>query len=153
MATVQNKTHAAELYEEIYKNAKMGGAATLDMMKDLTDGELKAELGRELTEYEELANEAKAALLEMEETPKEENFLTRMATKMGVKMNTLMDPTPSHIAEMVIKGCAMGTSDLVKKINECEREADCETMKQAKALAERAVKFEEDCAERMKAYL
>lgn len=153
MATVQNKTREAELYEEIYKNTKMGAESTIDMMKDLTDGALKTELGRELAEYEKLADEAKTALLNMNEMPKEENIMSRMAAKMGVKMNTLVDPTPSHIAEMVIKGCAMGTSDLTKKINQCEREANNTAVKDALALARRTVEFEEDCAQRMKAYL
>lgn len=149
----KNKSREAELYEEIYKNARMGAESTVDMMKNLADGELKTELGRELSEYQSLATKAKHALLDMGEEPKEENFLSRMAAKMGVKVNTMMDSTPSHIAEMVIKGCAMGTSDLMKKINDCKNCDDCDALKKARALAEQTVAFEEDCAERMKAYL
>ena len=152
MTTAKNKSREAELYEEVYKNVKMGAESTVDMMAKIADGPLKTELGRELGEYEKLASEAKSALVSMGETPKEEGFFTRMSAKAGVMMNTMIDNTPSHIAQMVIEGCAMGTSGLIKKINDCER-ADGESCKQAKALADRVVAFEEDCAEKMKAYL
>lgn len=153
MATEQNKSREAQLYEEIYKNVKMGADSTVNLIGRLSDGELKTELGRELAEYEELAHEAKTALFNMGETPREEGFVTRMSAKMGVMMNTMLDSTPSHIAQMVIEGCAMGTSDLIKKVNECESASDGKTCREAKALANRAVQFEEDCAEKMKAYL
>ncbi len=153
MATVKNKSDEAELYEEIYKNVKMGAESTTDMISKLPDGELKTELGRELAEYESLAHEAKTALFELGETPKEEGFMTRMSAKAGVMMNTLIDSTPSHIAQMVIEGCAMGTSGLIKKLNACQRQSDKENCGKAQKLAERAIAFEEDCAEKMKSYL
>ncbi len=152
MATAQKKSREAQLYEDIYKNLKMGASSTVDMMNRLSEGELKTELGRELAEYEALAKEAGDALRKMGEIPKEENIMARMSAKAGVMMNTMIDSTPSHIAEMVIEGCAMGTSDLIKQLNACEREGG-EDVEKARKLAERAVKFEEDCAERMKAYL
>ena len=130
----------------------MGASSTVDLMNKLSDGDLKTELGRELAEYESLAREAGDALRAMGEEPKEEKLMARMSAKAGVMMNTMIDSTPSHIAEMVIEGCAMGTSDLIKQINACEREGG-EEMSKAKKLAERAVRFEEDCAEKMKAYL
>ena len=151
MANVQNKSREAELYEEIYKNVKMGADSTVNMINKLESGELKTELGRQLSEYEKLASEAKEALISLGEEPREENIVTRMSAKLGVAMNTLIDSTPSHIAQMVIEGCAMGTSGLIKKMHECE-EGKCGCGK-AKNLAERTVAFEEDCAEKMKAYL
>ena len=152
MATEQPKNRDAALYEDIYKNVKMGASSTVDMMNKLEDGDLKTELGRELAEYESLAKEASEALVSMGEQPKEEKLMSRMAARAGVMMNTMIDSTPSHIAEMVIEGCAMGTSDLVKQLNAYEREGG-ETDGKARKLAERAVRFEEDCAEKMKAYL
>ena len=153
MANVQNKSREAELYEEIYKNVKMGADSTVNMINKLESGELKTELGRQLSEYEKLASEAKEALISLGEEPREENIVTRLSAKMGVAMNTLIDSTPSHIAQMVIEGCAMGTSGLIKKVNECERQGDGKECDKAKALAKRAIQFEEDCAEKMKAYL
>jgi hypothetical protein len=153
MANVQSKSREAELYEEIYKNVKMGADSTVDMIKRLSDGDLKAELGRQVAQYEALAHEAKTALLDMGETPREEGLMTRMSAKAGVMMNTMIDSTPSHIAQMVIEGCAMGTSDLIKKINECERQGGEQDCEKARKLADRAIAFEEDCAEKMKAYL
>ena len=152
MATQATNRREAALYEDIYKNVKMGASSTVDMMKRLTDGQLKAELGRELAEYETLAKEAGDALRKMGVEPKEETLMARMSAKAGVMMNTMIDSTPSHIAGMVIEGCAMGTSDLVKSMNACRREDDG-ACGEAMSLAQRAVRFEEECAEKMKAYL
>ena len=152
METAQNKSREAALYEEIYKNVKMGADSTVDMINKLENGELKTELGRQLSEYEKLAAEAKEALIAMGEEPREEGFVARMSAKVGVMMNTMMDSTPSHIAQMVIEGCAMGTSDLIKKLHECEGDAEGSCGDAAK-LAERTVAFEESCAQKLKAYL
>ena len=152
METKATNQGEAVLYEDIYKNAKMGASSTIDMMKRLDDGNLKAELGRELAEYETLAKEAATALRAMGKEPREENLMARMGAKAGVMMNTMIDSTPSHIAQMVIEGCAMGTSDLVKSMNACRREGH-QSSGEAMSLAKRTVDFEEDCAEKMKAYL
>ena len=71
MANVQNKSREAELYEEIYKNVKMGADSTVNMINKLESGELKTELGRQLSEYEKLASEAKEALISLGEEPRE----------------------------------------------------------------------------------
>ena len=66
-------------------------------------------------------------------------------------MNTMVDSTPSHVAQMIIEGATMGTTDLLRKINEFSCEAG--EGSEAQKLARRAVRFEEDCIEKMKAYL
>ncbi len=148
----QNETVGeAALYQEIYKNVKMGASSTADMIAKLSDGELKTELGRQLGLYEALAHEAKTELFELGEEPQEEGLMTRLSAKAGVMMNTMIDSSPSHIAQMVIEGCAMGTSGLIKKMHECEEQSG--SCGRAEALAERTVAFEEDCAQKMKAYL
>ena len=86
-------------------------------------------------------------LQEMGESPEEEGMVSRLMAKMGVTMNTVIDKTSSHIAQMIIEGCVMGITDLQKRLN------DGRDYKKAEALARRLISFEEDTAERMRVYL
>ena len=70
-----------------------------------------------------------------------------MMAKMGIKMNTLIDKTSSHIAQMIIEGAVMGITDVQKRLNEEDDYGEAEP------IAKRLIKFEEDTVERMKEYL
>lgn len=145
--TVLEKSAEASLLCDVYRNAKMGADAIINLLHRVTDKELKSELSVELSRYEDFAAEAKAALKELDESPEEEGMISRLMAKMGITMNTVIDKTSSHIAQMIIEGCVMGITDLQKRLN------DGRDYKKAEALARRLIAFEEDTAERMRAYL
>ncbi len=137
----------AELYEEIYKGCKMGGESIVNLLPKVNDEGMKTELTRQLGRYDELAAKARTALLDMGKTPAEEGIITRLSAKMGVAMNTMVDATSSHVAQMIMEGCTMGVTDLIKNLHLHGDESN------AAALAREVVDFEEDCYERMKAFL
>ena len=62
-------------------------------------------------------------------------------------MNTIMDGTTSHMAQMISEGCIMGTTDLQKRLNENLEYGEAEK------LAKQLISFEEDTIKRMKSYL
>lgn len=144
---VAEKSAEASLFCDIYRNAKMGADAILNLLPRVNDKELESELSLELSRYEEFAAEARKTLGEMGETPEEEGMFSRLMAKMGITMNTVIDKTSSHIAQMIIEGCVMGITDLQKRLN------DNKDYGRAEALAKKVIAFEEDTAERMKAYL
>ena len=145
--TVLEKSAEASLLCDVYRNAKMGADAIINLLHRVTDKELKSELSVELSRYEDFAAEAKSALKELDESPEEEGMISRLMAKIGITMNTVIDKTSSHIAQMIIEGCVMGITDLQKRLN------DGRDYKKAEALARRLIAFEEDTAERMRAYL
>ena len=145
--TVLEKSAEAALFCDIYRNAKMGADAIINLLHRVNDKELKSELSVQLSRYEEFVAEARAQLQEMGERPEEEGMVSRLMAKMGVTMNTVIDKTSSHIAQMIIEGCVMGITDLQKRLN------DGRDYKKAEALARRLISFEEDTAERMRVYL
>ena len=153
MSTENKRRREAELYQEIYKNVTMGAESLTDLIARTEAGDLKTELGVELAQYESLAKEAKKALLDMGVTPKEEKLVARLSAKAGLRMNTMLDATPSHVAQMVIEGSTMGTTDLYRKLNEFRAETETDGEAKAVALARRAVDFEENCIEKLKSYL
>jgi hypothetical protein len=145
--SVIEKGAEASLLCDVYRNAKMGGEAILTLLSKVSDEKLKSELTAQLSRYDEIANEAKQRLEEMGEKPEEERPLSRLMAKMGITMNTVIDKTSSHVAEMIIEGAVMGITDITKRLNEGL------DYKDAESLAKKLVDFEADTAERMKEYL
>ena len=145
--TQKEKISTAELYQEIYKGCKMGGESLVNLLPKVTDDGLRSELTAQLERYEEFAAKARDGLFEMDKTAKEENVIAKLSAKMGVMVNTMIDATSSHIAQMVIEGCSMGITDLIKAVH-AHGEKD-----EAEKLARDVVAFEESCSENMKKYL
>lgn len=145
--TVIEKSAEASLFCDVYRNAKMGAESIVNLLHRVTDEELKSELSLELARYEEFAADARKSLDEMGEEPEEEKMFSRLMAKMGVTMNTVIDKTSSHIAQMIIEGCVMGITDLQKRLN------DGGDYGKAEELAKKLIAFEEDTAERMRVYL
>ena len=65
-------------------------------------------------------------------------------------MNTMMDATSSHLAEMVIEGATMGMTDMTKILREYENKNCSE---QAIKLAKEIAEFEDKSIDSLKKYL
>ena len=148
-----SKTAVAEMKAEaslccdIYRNAKMGAESIINLLPSVDDKEMESELTRQLTRYEEFASMSKDLLEKQGEKPLEESTFSRMMAKMGIKMNTMIDKTSSHIAQMIIEGAVMGITDIQKRLNEADDYGEAEP------IAKKLIAFEEDTIERMKEYL
>lgn len=148
-----SKTAVAEMKAEaslccdVYRNAKMGAESIINLMPSVEDKEMESELTRQLTRYEEFASMSKDLLEKQGEKPLEESTFSRMMAKMGIKMNTMIDKTSSHIAQMIIEGAVMGITDIQKRLNEADDYGEAEP------IAKKLIAFEEDTIERMKEYL
>ena len=111
----QNKdTHASALLEGIYKNARMGADALLSLMPKVADSSLRRDLTAQLDGYQGYANKAEAYLCEQGTQAKDAGIFQKVATKVGIGVNTLMDSDTSHLAEMVIEGSNMNITESVK---------------------------------------
>ena len=147
----QNTITATKSFlDELYKNVKMGADSIIDLMPKVSDRGLREEMTSELEHYEGFAKEIRAILFEDGEEPKEESFMARLGVKMGVMMNTMMDETASHIADMMIQGATMGITTTTKLIRENENTPCSE---EALSLARRIIEYEEASIERLKEFL
>ncbi|MBQ8849147.1 MAG: hypothetical protein IJ011_02295 [Clostridia bacterium] len=140
----------AELLSELYKNMKMGADSIVNISSKVTEGELRDELTRELDTYEEFAKKTSKLIYEGGDTPEEKNIMSKMASKVGMAMNTLTDSSESHIAQMMIEGSTMGITENRKLISKFE---DQNVSPEAMMLARDSVKFMEDSVERLKKFL
>ena len=147
----QNTAAATKRFlDSLYKNVKMGADSILDLMPKVKDKAMREEMTAELEHYEGFSNEIRDILFKNGDEPKEESFMAKMGVKMGVAMNTMMDDSTSHIAQMMIEGATLGITDTTKLIREHE---NTQTSEEALALARRTVKYEEESIERLKKFL
>lgn len=139
-----------EFLDKLYKNVKMGADSIIDLMPKVSDSGMREEMTAELEQYEKFAKKARDILFEQGDEPKEESFMAKAMTKMGIAMNTMMDDTTSHIADMMIQGATMGVTDTTKLIREYENTSCAED---ALALARETIRYEEESIERLKKFL
>ena len=157
MQQTADKKSTVSLASLIYKTSKMGSEAISDTLPKIKDGKrrgespkMRDELSRQFSEYEKIAAEAKSVLSSFNVTAKEESIVTKLASKAGIMMNTMTDPSPSHVAEMMVKGLSMGITEMTAKAREC-KEASCD--EEILNLAERLISFQEDAVDKIKAFL
>ena len=140
----------AQMLDKMYKNVKMGSDSMVNILSKVKDSGLKQELTNQLDQYEKYSKQVAGMIYDEGGTPKEENILTKAGSKIGIEMNTMMDSTPSHLAEMVIEGATMGMTDMTKTIREYENKNCSEgAMKLAKEIAH----FEDKSVDSLKKYL
>ena len=135
---------------QLYKNTKMGADSIIDIMPKVANEELKTELTSELEAYEGFSKKIKNMLFDLGMEAQEESMMTKMMTKVGISMNTMLDATASHIADIMIQGATMGVTDTTKLVREYENTTCSED---ALSLAKEIIHYEEKTIERLKEFL
>ncbi len=143
-------TNTSALLEGIYKNARMGADALLSLMPKVADSNLRRDLTAQLDGYQGYANKAEAYLCEQGTRAKDAGLFQKVATKVGIGVNTLMDSDTSHLAEMVIEGSNMNVTESVKLLREYE---NCHVPEKALSLCRDMIDFEQKNVENMQRYL
>ncbi len=130
-----------ELLAEIYRNAQLALTSIADILPALEEGELKQEILRQHEEYEKIS--AKASMLAKDQgyTIKPPNPLKKAMMWSSIKMSTLTDDSPSHIAEMMVQGTVMGITAIKSSLSERE---PLEEGDEIVALAKEFLALEED---------
>ena len=147
--TVRNE-NTREILQSVYKCGKMGSDSSVNLMKRVTSDELKSDMTSVLNGYQKFATNSAEQLRSIGEDPKEESPITQIGAKIGMAMNTMMDSSPSHIAEMVIQGANMGITELQGVLNRYEG-APCDST--AVDMVKGSIRYNEKVIEDMKKYL
>ena len=149
MAT-EIKNETAELLDRMYKNVKMGTESIVTLMPKVKDEAMRTEMTKELSRLEGFSSEIGKMLQAEGKTPEEEGIVSRLSSKMGINMNTMIDSSSSHIAEMMMEGYTMGITDMTKDIRERENTTVSES---SLKLARDIVAFQEKSFSEMKKFL
>lgn len=150
MNYTKEKTSDKTMLDAMYKNVKMGSDSLIDIMDKAKDKPFREELTAQVERYEDYAAKISKIICDVGDTPKEENIMAKMGAKVGMAMNTMTDSSTSHLAQMVIQGATMGTTELTRLIREHENTNCSETTLK---LARDIVKYEEATIETMKKFL
>lgn len=139
-----------EFLNYIYQNAQMGVESLEELMKSVEATQFKKLLEKQVDTYKEAFEEAGYLIGEVHEIPKGIGNIQNMNTHAMIKLKTLKDHSPSHMAEMLIQGTTMGIIQLRKNLNHyTENEVDKRTL----ALARKLMEQEEAQLEELKKYL
>ena len=114
-----------EVLAEIYRNAQLALQSIADILPQVDDEEVKTELSAQHEEYEKFS--AKAAMLAKDKglEVKDPSMFKKMMMWGSIKMNSMMDNSRAHIADMMLQGTLMGITALRKSASEtCIEGAD-----------------------------
>lgn len=136
------------ILQDVQKNTKMAMKAIDALSGKIYDDTLSVQMARESMKYAEIYNKATDRLLSGKAAFYRDNGFQDMMLKGSVNMNTMLNTSTSHIAEMLIQGSNRGLTSMWKSVNHHEKAGDM-SMEIAKELMD----FEEKNIERLKQYL
>ena len=142
------KSDDAKVLREVQRNTKMAMKAIDTITDRVYDDDLSMHITRESMKYAELYNKATDRLLNGRAASYRENGIQDMMLKGGVRANTMLNTSTSHIAELLIQGSNRGLTSMWKAINHNENAGNV-SMEIAKELMD----FEEKNIEKLRQYL
>ena len=137
-----------KLLNEIIENARMGADACAQLVKKTEDSGMRDELRQEEQVYEGAIRDAEKMMSATGAKPGATPIPQRMGAWMGMEINTMMDRSASHIAEMTIQGATMGIISLTKA-----RNAYADADPQAQGIAAALIEKQQQTVDRLKSYL
>lgn len=138
----------AELLNFIYQNSQMG-VATIDKLKEIVeDANFKEYLESQYNEYKLIHDESKKLLNEHGYDEKGISTLEKVRAYLMINMQTMVDKSSSHVAEMLIVGSNMGIINAIKNLKKYSK-AEANII----SLMERLLRFEENNVQQLKKFL
>ena len=138
------------MLENLYKNVKMGSDSIIKLMDKVTGEDFKAALTKQIDGYEKIAERVRKHLSGMGVSAKEEHPMIKLWSSVGMAMNTMMDSSDSHIAQLIAEGSTMGITDGIKLLRDYENTSVSE---EALGFAREVIKFEEHNLEVAKGFI
>ncbi len=142
------KRDDAVILREIQKNTRMGMTAIDTILDKIGDDDFSLELSKQSLRYSEIHNMALDRLLEHQGEAYRGNQISDMMLKGSIHINTALNISRGHLAEMMIQGSSRGLTDM-RKTKRHHQPATQEAME----LAQELVDFEEHNIEKLKEYL
>lgn len=110
-----------ELLTSCFQITQMGRDAVMQLIKIAEDAPFRKALENQLTEYQNIFDQAQEMLNSRGTVPKEISTMSKMAASASAKMKTLSDKTSSNMAEMMINGNTMGIIEITKSLHRCNQ--------------------------------
>ncbi|MCM1217850.1 MAG: hypothetical protein NC331_16340 [Lachnospiraceae bacterium] len=137
-----------KIYREIQRNADMAMKAIDTIADKVEDEGLSLQISRQSLEYSELHNEAVKQLIEAKTRPFQSSHLSDAMLKTGLRYNTMLNTSTSHLAELLIRENNNGILEMEKVLKANGRAGEKST-----ALARQLIESEEKSVRSLKEYL
>lgn len=140
--------HTQKLLQAIVENGRVGEDACAQLLTRAQDMAIRHEMMIEKQHYASAVRDAEARLYEMGARPHPKGPAARAGMWMGMQMNTMMDKSAAHIAEITIQGATMGVVELTRARNTySEASAD------AQGIASWLLTRQQEAIDRLKGFL
>ena len=139
-----------EVLAEIYRNCQLALQSISNILPEVEDEKLRAEIKLQHEEYEKIGGKTAALAKDKGIELKEPNPIKKVMMWGSIKMSTMADNTRPHIAEMMLQGTLMGITALRKTESELPSEFADEEIKN---LLHDYIEVEERFEKRLKTYL
>ncbi len=136
------------IYRDIQKNTEMAIKAIDTLSDKVYEDDFALQISRQSLKYSDIRSRAMDKLLAARAEPVHTNYMADFMLKSAIHMNTLLNTSTSHLAELMIQGSNRGITDMCKSLN---HNATGDSM--AMELARELMDFEEKNIEVMKRYL
>ena len=105
------------ILNETAKAAKMGRNSIDYLSEKISNPDLKKELSEQYADYGQVIERVNKQFQNYGEIPDDAHAMGKMMSYMGIQMNTMMDQSESHIADLLIQGNYMGIIECQKLLN------------------------------------
>ena len=136
-----------QLLTKIYEGTHIGSKSLNAILPKIETPALRRAIISQINEYDKINSNAKSQISDMGEKSSAPTLSSLMAVAEA-KVNTAINPSSSHIAEMVIKGSNMGIINITKELNKSK---PCQPS--VYNLGRKLVKTEEENIEKIKSFL
>lgn len=146
--TTDMKHDDAVILKEIQKNTQIGMTAIDTILDMIGDDDFSLQLSKQSLRYSEIHNMALDKILENQGEVYRGNQISDMVLKGNIRMNTALNISKEHLAELMIRGSNRGLTSMWKVMKHNQLATG-----KAMELAQELVDFEEENIERLKEYL
>ena len=146
MANIDERS--MDLLNELYKNAEMGINAISTLHEKADDDSLKKELSAQLHNYRAMEAQIEREIQSRGHSASSASAIGCLGLRASVKINLLMNKSPTHIAQMMMEGANMGVIDLTRSLHQ-----NAQVDPKVKDLADKLMQTEQQSIEVMRKFL
>lgn len=136
------------LLKECDAGTKMAVSSIDEVLKNVSDSDMKQLLSESKDHHEKLGNEIHSLLLRHNSTEKEPNPIAKSMSWIKTNVKISIDESDATIADLITDGCNMGVKSLHKYLNQYKAADSI-----SKEICSRLVSIEEKLCRDLRCYL
>ena len=137
-----------ELLNFVYQNSQMGVITIKQLLEIAEDADFRKQIQSQMEEYQKINSKAKEMLEENGCDEKGLGTLEKVRTYLMIDVQTLMDKSTSHLAEMMLIGSTMGIVNSTRNLRKYK-----DAKKEILHLMDDLLKFEDGNFKQLRAFL